>query len=191
MSGKQAKLVTPDVLRKALAVARRSAFPQRDQVIILLSVRAGLRACEIAGVDWQMVTDAQGKIGFAIELADAVAKKGSGRRIPMHPELRTALSKLAEVDDRDGPVVRSNKGGAFRPSSLVNWFRALYEGIGASGCSSHSGRRTFITLAARAAHRAGASLRDVQILAGHRSIDTTQGYIEGDSDAQRRLVHLL
>ena len=40
-------------------------------------------------------------------------------------------------------------------------------------------------------HWAGASLRDVQMLAGHRSIETTQGYIDGDSDAQRRLVRLI
>lgn len=74
------------------------------------------------------------------------------------------------------------------PNSLVNWFKILFRDIGASGCSSHSGRRTFITLAARNAHRAGASLRDIQLLAGHRSIEVTQGYIDGDSDAQRRLV---
>jgi integrase len=54
-----------------------------------------------------------------------------------------------------------------------------------------SGRRTFVTRAARLAHKAGGSLRDVQLLAGHRSIQTTQRYIDGDSDAQRRLVALL
>jgi integrase/recombinase XerD len=75
-----------------------------------------------------------------------------------------------------------------RPNSIVNWFIALYRDAGVQGCSSHSGRRTFITNAARAAHRVGASLRDVQLLAGHQSIETTQRYIDGDTDAQRRLV---
>ena len=74
------------------------------------------------------------------------------------------------------------------PNSIVNWFVAKCREAGLEGCSSHSGRRTFITNAARRAHRAGASLRDVQLLAGHRSIETTQVYIDGDSDAQRRLV---
>ncbi len=82
----------------------------------------------------------------------------------------------------------SDRGGGFRANSLVNWFGELYREINAQGCSSHSGRRTFITKAARNAHKVGASLRDIQILAGHRSIEVTQGYIEGDSDAQRRLV---
>ena len=191
MSGKQAKLLSPGTLRRALARARSSTFPERDSVILLLSVRAGLRACEIAGLDWSMVVDARRHIGRTIELADWVAKKGSGRRIPLHPELRAALAQLAPLSERFGPVIRSAKGGSMRASSLVNWFRATYSAIGAGGCTSHSGRRTFITHAARRAHMAGASLRDVQLLAGHRSIETTQGYIEGDSDAQRRLVQAL
>jgi len=34
-------------------------------------------------------------------------------------------------------------------------------------------------------------LRDVQLLAGHRSIQTTQRYIDGYTDAQRKLVPLI
>jgi integrase/recombinase XerD len=88
-------------------------------------------------------------------------------------------------------VIRSQRGGAIRPNSIVNWFVSLYGELGFEGCSSHSGRRTFITQTARLTHRAGGSLRDVQLLAGHRSIDTTQGYIDGDSHAQRKLISLL
>jgi integrase len=77
------------------------------------------------------------------------------------------------------------------PVSIVNWFANAYAAIGLTGCSSHSGRRTFVTRAARLVHKAGGSLRDVQLLAGHASITTTQRYIDGDSDAQRKLVALI
>jgi integrase len=80
-----------------------------------------------------------------------------------------------------------------RAGSIVLWFARAFRAIGLDGCSSHSGRRTFITRAARLVHKAGGSLRDVQLLAGsgHRSITTTQRYIEGDTDAQRKLVSLI
>ena len=78
-----------------------------------------------------------------------------------------------------------------RTTSVVNWFAALYLELGMEGCSSHSGRRTFITSAARNIHRTGCSLRDVQLLAGHASIETTERYIDGDTSGQRRLVALL
>jgi integrase/recombinase XerD len=38
---------------------------------------------------------------------------------------------------------------------------------------------------------AGGSLRDVQQLAGHSSLQTTQRYVEGDTDAKRKLVNLI
>jgi integrase len=56
--------------------------------------------------------------------------------------------------------------------------------------SSHSGRRTFITRTANKIVEAGGSLRDVQELAGHTSLSTTQRYIQGDTAAKRRVVDL-
>jgi integrase/recombinase XerD len=191
MPGRQAKVITPPALRCILAHVRQSATPVRDRVIVLLSVRAGLRACEIAGLDWSMVLDARGRVAVSIAVHDAIAKKHAGRRIPMHRDLRSALVALHRQTDPLGPVVRSVRGGAMRPNSIVNWFVTLFGELGLRGCSSHSGRRTFITAAARNAHRAGCSLRDVQLLAGHRSIETTQHYIDGDSHGQRKLVAML
>jgi integrase len=191
MPGRQAKLITPLTLRRMLGHIRHSPDPDRDRVIILLSVKAGLRAAEIAGLDWSMVLDSRARIGDTIVIRDSVAKKQSGRRIPIHSDLREALRALSRTGGTSGAVVRSARGGAMRPNSIVNWFVTLFAALGIEGCSSHSGRRTFITTAARRAHRAGCSLRDVQLLAGHRSIETTQGYIDGDTDGQRRLVSLL
>ena len=138
-----------------------------------------------------MVADAQGRVGNVIELHDSIAKKRSGRRIPIHPTLRAALIDWRRWSAGSAQVVRSERGGPMTALSIVVWFHRAYATIGLKGCSSHSGRRTFITRAARLVHKAGGSLRDVQLLAGHRSIQTTQRYIDGDLDAQRKLVSLL
>jgi len=90
-----------------------------------------------------------------------------------------------------GPVIQSAGGGFMKPIATVIWFARAYRAIGLKGCSSHSGRRTFITWAARLVHRAGGSLRDVHVLAGHRSLLATQRYIHGNSDAQRQLMALI
>src|SRR5436190_6740277 len=193
MAGKQAKTLTRQQVRVALRRTRRGRNPERDRVMILLSVKAGLRAGEIAKLTWPMVLDADGRLGHRIELHDNAAKKGSGRAIPLHPELRRNLLILRRQTGDEGAVIRSERAGqrGMRPSSVVNWFRRLYRELGLSGCSSHSGRRTFITNAARLVFKAGGSLCDVQQLAGHRSIDQTQAYIDGSARAKRRLIELI
>jgi integrase len=191
MAGKQAKTLSTDHVDDLLFFAERSRHPLRNRLVILLSVKAGLRAAEIAKLTWNMVLGPSGEVGSIIELQDKIAKKRGGRSIPIHAELRVALIKARKLATDSGPTIRSERGGAMTPMSIVVWFSRAYGSLGFEGCSSHSGRRTFITRAARAVHKAGGSLRDVQLLAGHRSIQTTQRYIDGDSDAQRRLVSLI
>src|SRR5258708_35501502 len=191
MAGKQAKILSDTDVQDLLVYASNSRYPHRNIVIVLLSVKAGLRAGEIANLTWDMVLDPRGDVGTVIELHDDAAKKGSGRLIPIHRDLQAALVTWRSMTGSAGPVIRSERGAAMRPISVVMWFGTAYETLGLTGCSSHSGRRTFITRAARSVHKAGGSLRDVQLLAGHQSIQTTQRYIDGDSDAQRRLVALI
>jgi len=191
MPGRQAKTLAPSALKAALRYVHRHSDPVRSRTIILLSVRAGLRAAEIAKLQWPMVLNANGQVAETMDVRNCIAKKGSGRRIPIHKDLHHELAILLRRGNCQGPIIRSKHGGAMRANSIVNWFIVLYRELGLEGCSSHSGRRTFITQAARLAHRAHGSLRDVQILAGHRDLTTTQHYIDGDSDAQRRLIALL
>jgi integrase len=191
VSGKQAKILSEDDLQDLLVYASATRNPIRNQVVVLLSAKAGLRAGEIANLTWDMVVEPNGAISTTIELRDHAAKKRSGRMIPLHKNLRDALASWRSVTRGTGPVVRSERGCAMTPLSIVVWFARAYRAVGLEGCSSHSGRRTFITRAARLVHKAGGSLRDVQLLAGHRSIQTTQRYIDGDSDAQRKLVSLI
>jgi integrase len=191
MAGKQAKILSNDQGERLLLFASTTRNSIRNRVLVLLSLKAGLRAGEIANLTWPMVLDPSGDIGRVIELRNHAAKKNSGRLIAMHPDLRDALARWRDATVTVGPVVRSERGRPMTPVSIVNFFAIAYRAIGLDGCSSHSGRRTFITRAARLVHKAGGSLRDVQILAGHRSIQTTQAYIDGDTDAQRRLVALI
>ena len=191
MPGRQAKTLSPADVNDLLLFASCTRNPLRNRVIVLLSAKAGLRAGEIANLTWAMVVGPTGQISGSIELHDSAAKKGGGRVIPIHPELRSALENLRRVEARSEHVVTPERGRAMTPSSIVVWFNRAFRKIGLQGCSSHSGRRTFVTRAARLVHKVGGSLRDVQLLAGHRSIQTTQRYIDGDSDAQRKLVSLI
>jgi len=106
-------------------------------------------------------------------------------------QLRLALGRLRPLPGSSGYVIESERGDRMRASSVVNWFRAFYVRLDFPGCSSHSGRRTFITRAARMVFKADGSLRDVQQLAGHSLIEQTQRYIDGDSQVKRRLVTLV
>jgi integrase/recombinase XerD len=191
MPGKQAKILSDQHIEDLLFFAGNTRQPDRNRAIVLLSMKAGLRAAEIAKLTWDMVLDPCGDVNSVIELRDHAAKMGSGRLIPIHPDLRDALAILLDPSNHTGAVIRSERRGPMTPLSIVIWFSRAYEALGLDGCSSHSGRRTFITRAARLVHKAGGSLRDVQLLAGHRSIQTTQRYIDGDSDVQRRLISLL
>ena len=97
----------PPMLKRMLRRVAHSSFPARDRAMILLSVKAGLRACEIAGLDWSMVLDTQGRVSGTIHVRDVIAKKRGGRRIPIHPDLRRALERLAGTTEPFGPVIRS------------------------------------------------------------------------------------
>ena len=188
-----ARVLAEGDLRRMLRHVSLLRHPERNRVAVLLSFKAGLRACEIAGLRWEMVLRPDRRIDDLLHISGMIAKNGHPRRVPVHPELKEALRTLRQERENptEGPVIASERGGHMTAGSIVNWFAVVYADLGMAGCSSHSGRRTFITRSARVLSKTGGSLRDIQELVGHRDLSTTQRYIEGDLDTQRKLVRLI
>jgi integrase/recombinase XerD len=155
------KIVSPTQERAILGYLETTCSPHRDRVMFLLSMKAGLRAKEMVALIWAMVTDAAGQIA------------------------RGDAPRPAQA------VLFSERRGGLSPATVRLSFHRLYTSLHMDGCSSHSGRRTFITRAARKVSQVGGSLRDVQELAGHTSLAMTQRSIEGDTEAKCKLVALL
>jgi integrase/recombinase XerD len=192
--GKQAKVLSRAQVDGVLGYIAKTRYPTRNRVIFLLSAKAGLRAKEIASLTWTMVTNADGEIGRAIHVQNVASKGRSGRIIPLNAELRDALAELrseARIGRQSDYVVTTERSGRTSPHVIVLMFGRWYRMLGFVGCSSHSGRRMFITNAARKISTVGGSLRDVQVLAGHAALSTTQRYIDPDAEAQRKVVELI
>jgi integrase len=188
---KQAKTLTKRQTSLALSYLDQTRYPDRNRAIFLLSIKAGLRAKEIAALTWDMITDAEGELGTAIHLQNVASKGNSGRIIPLNSELRSALQLLFVTKKKSEFVITSERSSRTSAAVIVNLFAGWYCVLNYSGCSSHTGRRTFITNAARQISGVGGSLRDVQNLAGHATLSTTQLYIECHADAQQRVVDLI
>lgn len=196
---KQSKVLTNtqvEVLTDYLLTTRHG---KRDKLIFLLSVKAGLRAKEIAHLTWSMVLNSNNEVNDAIHLTDKASKGLSGRVIPMNTQLKEhiqmyfneAKDKLWLARLQDHFVISTERSSKTTPQAIVNMFSKWYRRIGYLGCSSHSGRRTFITNASRKIGLAGGSLRDVQMLAGHKYLHTTQRYIDHNTDCQKKIVNLI
>jgi len=192
--GKQAKTLSKGQQDAILNYLKDTRYPQRNTVVFMLSTRSGLRAKEIASLTWGMITDASGEISDAISLQNIASKGHSGGIVWLNKELRQSLieyRKSLKQASSDTRVILSERRNNVSAQVIVNMFAIWYKALGFSGCSSHSGRRTFITNAARKISSVGGSIKDVQMLARHSSLSMTQRYIESDIEAQKKVVNLV
>ena len=177
--GKQAKTLTNKQIDSVLDYLSRSRSPKRNQAIFLLSVKAGLRAKEIAFLRWEMLLDADGTLSNFLALPNNASKGRSGRQIPLNRQLKEALLDLFENEsgrkdfDAKDFLVRTQRSKQTSSQAVINMFASWYRDLGMIGCSSHSGRRTFISNTARKISTVGGSLRDIQALAGYSNLQTT------------------
>ena len=160
MQGKQAKIVSPTQELAILGYLATTRYPARDHVMFLLSMKAGLRAKEMASLTWAMVTDATEQVAEVLHVPNRAKGKTGGRTIPRTP---TSKQRWSCYRPRAGtwptrrPILFSERGGGLSPATVRLWFHRLYTSLKMDGCSPHSGRRTFITRAARRVSQVGES----------------------------------
>jgi integrase/recombinase XerD len=195
---KQAKTLTKSQQKMVSTWISQKRNGLRNLIIFNLSFKAGLRAKEISLLKWSDVTDSAGQIGQLITITNDMSKgKSGGRAIALNSELKAQLVEMFErqkikrhfsLEDR---IIQSERSKQVASVVIANTFKDWFKECGLIGCSSHSGRRTFITETARKVTVVGGSLRDIQYLAGHSSIQTTQRYIETNKDCHAQLVNLI
>ena len=196
--GKQSKVLNKQQIEMVSSHLRSKRNGLRNQTIFLLSVKCGLRSKEISKLSWKEVCNSNGEVDNCISLTNRSSKGLSGRIIPLHKDVRHNLIELLDhhkqfrsFDINTSFVVRTERSPFTTSQTIVNMFQKWYRTLGLVGCSSHSGRRTFITETSKKISLVGGSLRDIQMMVGHSSLQTTQRYIESDSESQRKVVDLL
>lgn len=186
---KQAKTLTPQELRQALGQAALSRHAVRDKAMLLLTHLAGMRVGEVAALRVEDVLDAKGIVKGELRLGAHQTKGNVGRVVFVNEQLQKELAAYARTlrsANAAAPFFMTQKRTGFSANTLTQHFIVLYKRAGLEGATSHSGRRTFITnLAAQ-----GISVRVLAALAGHRSIQTTQRYIDVNDNMLRRAVEL-
>ena len=196
--GKQAKTLSKPQIKMLSELLINTRYGLRDQTIFYFSVKSGLRAKEIAMLKWSMVMNSDGSVGDYLHLPNSSSKGKSGRIVPLNKDLKKSLISLLEqhrqlqdFEPQTSSIFRTERSQSTSAQAIVNMFQRWYKLFGLVGCSSHSGRRTFITETSKKISTVGGSLRDIQMMVGHSSLQTTQRYIEADSDSQRKVVDLI
>jgi len=187
-----AKSLTPAELERVLRYTETKSNAQRNKMMLLLTVGAGLRVGEVAGLTLGDVLNADGAVRGEIYLAAERVKHKHARTIYLNTRLQQELTSYLATRSNLSPqlpLFPTHRGPrcAFSPNSLAQHFHYVYKNAGLKNCSSHSGRKTFLTSLASQ----GVSVFVLASLAGHKSIATTQRYITVNDDVKRRAVELV
>ena len=191
---KQARVLTANEMKRLLKVVSTTKHPERNRLVIMLSYLAGLRACEISALKvGDVITQLEKgwEVNTEVVLKSTQTKGKKAQTVVISSLLRKEIAdyyKRIEHDtDNQDSLIGSQKKGSFSSQTIQSLFRVLYQSAGIANASSHSGRRTFITQLSEK----GVSVRVIQELARHSSLQTTQRYIDVSVDKLRCAVEVL
>lgn len=186
-----AKSLTTLEIEQVLHYISTNANAIRNRAMFLMSVLAGLRVSELAGLTLSDIRNTNGSVKSEIFLAAHRVKHNHARTIYISSRLKTELEHYINSRvwiDEAHPFfsIHYSPRKPFSANTLTQHFFWLYRNAGVSA-SSHSGRKTFLTSLASQ----GISVFVLASLAGHKSITTTQRYITVNEDMKRKAVELV
>lgn len=184
----KARPITEAEFKRAFALAGTSRYPERNQAILALSARAGMRIGEIRDLDLKDVwDDSVEEFRDRIYLTADRTKWGHAREIYLSKTTRKVLeAHVAERGLSPGPLFASQNRRRFSRTALVTHVKSLYVRAGVD-TTSHAGRALFITALADA----GVSIRVIQKAVGHRSLQATNSYLSARPSEVSAAVELL
>jgi integrase/recombinase XerD len=188
----QAKTLTSAEIERLIAYISQRPNASRNRAMFLMTLLAGFRAGELADLTIGDVRGHDGRIKSEVFLAAHRVKHNHARTVFINQRLQSELEQYISTrkwhnDQQALFYTQKSVQRGFSANTLAQHFLSLYKEAGISGASSHSGRRTFITSLATQ----GVSVRVLASLAGHKSIATTQRYIDVNDDMKRRAVELV
>jgi len=188
---KQAKTLNQQELRKVLDYISTRKHSARNRALLMTTFLSGMRVGEVSSLRFKDVVDNDGNIRNEIRLTPEMTKGEFARVVFVNERLRKELQQYIRFYNPEDKTMKffysqKRRSDGFNANTLTQHFHFLYNRAGVDGASSHSGRRSFITnLASK-----GVSVRVLMSLAGHRSISTTQAYIDINDDMLRSAVEL-
>lgn len=188
----QAKTLTTQELRRVTDYVATRKHAARNRAMLLVTHLAGMRVGEVAALRICDVLDVDGKVRNEIRLQAEQTKGNFARVVFVSEKLQKELARylaLYTPTNRDNKLFYTQKRmrEGFTANTLAQHFHHLYRKAGLAGCSSHTGRRSFITNLASQ----GVGVRVLMSLAGHRNIGTTQAYIDVNDNQKRAAVELV
>ena len=187
---KQAKTLNERELQRLLDFVNKTKNAKRNRVILLLTHLAGMRIGEVAAVRICDVLASDGTVRDEINLTAAQTKGNRSRSVLLNERMQAEIASYistVRVRDPKQALFATQRSAAFTANSLTQVVNGIYKQAGMDGCSSHSGRRGFLTNLAEK----GVSVRVMMALAGHANMATTQRYIDLRPGVLRNAVELV
>jgi len=171
------------LLSRPLPVLNKEArwVRARERRGILLMLYAGTRLSETVNVAWD---------DCDLSARQIIIRYGKGRKsrmVGMHERVVASLSSVP-IEGRIGYVAGGRHGDKISGKTLAKMFeQGGWVRESGLAISAHELRHTFATLMLRA----GADLRQIQLLLGHESLATTQIYLGLDTRDKQKAIDML